>query len=115
MTPKVDAHEVNGRMSGMTLAQRIDVAAGALTAMSLTDDFARLVLLVGHGSTTVNNPYASGLDCGACGGHTGEANTRVAAAVLNDPAITPVFGNGGSRSPQTHASWPANTTPPPIR
>ncbi|MEZ4835991.1 MAG: DUF2309 domain-containing protein [Caldilineaceae bacterium] len=87
LTPKVDAYEVNGRMSGMTLAQRIDVAAGALTAMSLTDDFARLVLLVGHGSTTVNNPYASGLDCGACGGHTGEANTRVAAAVLNDPAV----------------------------
>jgi uncharacterized protein YbcC (UPF0753/DUF2309 family) len=55
--------------------------------MSLTEDFARVVLLCGHGSSTVNNPYGSGLDCGACGGHTGEANARVAAMVLNDRAV----------------------------
>ncbi|MCB1548293.1 MAG: DUF2309 family protein, partial [Hyphomicrobiaceae bacterium] len=34
-----------------------------------------------------NNPHAAGLDCGACGGHTGEANARVAAAVLNDVQV----------------------------
>jgi uncharacterized protein YbcC (UPF0753/DUF2309 family) len=27
------------------------------------------------------------LDCGACGGNTGEANARVAAAILNDPSV----------------------------
>ena len=87
LTPKLDDHAADGRATGMSAQQRLDVAAGVLNAMSLTDNFARLVLLVGHGSTTVNNPYASGLDCGACGGHTGEANTRVAAAVLNDAAV----------------------------
>ncbi|MGN6553621.1 MAG: putative inorganic carbon transporter subunit DabA, partial [Verrucomicrobiota bacterium] len=27
------------------------------------------------------------LDCGACGGHAGDANARVAAAILNQPAV----------------------------
>jgi hypothetical protein len=73
--------------STLTLAQRVDTAEGALRGMGLTESFAPLVLLAGHGSTTVNNPHATGLDCGACGGHTGEANARVAVAVLNDPSV----------------------------
>lgn len=73
--------------TGIALGDRIELARKALQGMSLTDGFARLVLLCGHGSTTVNNPYAAGLDCGACGGHSGEANARVAAAVLNDREV----------------------------
>jgi uncharacterized protein YbcC (UPF0753/DUF2309 family) len=64
-----------------------DLAAGILTNMSLTAGFARLLLLTGHGSQTVNNPHAAGLDCGACGGQSGEVNARVLAGLLNDPAI----------------------------
>jgi hypothetical protein len=85
--PSIDAHEIENRTTGMTPAQRLDAAEGGLKAMSLTDNFARIVMLAGHGSTTVNNPHATGLDCGACGGHTGEANARVAALILNDPAV----------------------------
>ena len=73
--------------SGIALANRIELAEGALRGMSLTDNFAPLVMIVGHGAATVNNPYATGLDCGACGGHTGEANARVAAIVLNDTEV----------------------------
>jgi uncharacterized protein YbcC (UPF0753/DUF2309 family) len=73
--------------TGIAPAARGAAAAGALQAMGLTRDLARLVLLCGHGSTTANNPYAAGLDCGACGGHAGDANARVAVAVLNDPAV----------------------------
>jgi len=73
--------------TGIALGERIELARKALQGMSLTDGFARLVLLCGHGSSTVNNPYAAGLDCGACGGHSGEANARVAAAVLNDSEV----------------------------
>ncbi|MEP1086530.1 MAG: putative inorganic carbon transporter subunit DabA, partial [Algoriphagus sp.] len=36
---------------------------------------------------TVNNPHATGYDCGACGGHTGEANARVVAEVLNNKKV----------------------------
>lgn len=66
---------------------RIDLAANILAAMSLTKNFARLVLLAGHGSETVNNPHAAGLDCGACCGQTGEVNARVLAALLNDARV----------------------------
>ncbi len=68
-------------------ADRAQLAAGILRAMSMTDDFARLVVLVGHRSSTSNNPHAAGLDCGACGGQSGEVNARAAAALLNDPQV----------------------------
>lgn len=87
LSPYIEPREIGDRITGMTPQQRLDVAEGALKAMSLTDNFARIVLLAGHGSTTVNNPYATGLDCGACGGHTGEANARVATQVINDPSV----------------------------
>jgi uncharacterized protein len=72
---------------GIPVADRVPLAEGILKAMSMTGNYARLVLLVGHGSTVVNNPHATGLDCGACGGMTGEASARVGAALLNDPAV----------------------------
>lgn len=69
------------------LASRIDTAERVLRAMSLTSGFARLVLLAGHGANVVNNPHASGLHCGACGGYSGEVNARLLAGLLNDPEI----------------------------
>lgn len=85
--PRLAPGKLEGRSTGFAGTQAVDMAEAVLKAMSLTGPFARLVLLAGHGSSTVNNPHASGLDCGACGGHTGEANARVAAAILNDREV----------------------------
>ncbi len=85
--PTLETSALNGRATGIAPDARLVMAETVLKAMSMTENFARVVLLAGHGSSTVNNPHATGLDCGACGGHTGEANARVAAAVLNDPAV----------------------------
>ena len=67
--------------------KQVDLAAGMLRNLGLLDGFARIVAICGHASEVVNNPYRAGLDCGACGGHSGEPNARVAAALLNDPAV----------------------------
>jgi uncharacterized protein YbcC (UPF0753/DUF2309 family) len=85
--PRIDPIIVGGRRTGFDPEDGLNQAEAVLRAMSMVDGFARLVMLTGHGSKTVNNPHASGLDCGACGGHTGEANARVAAAILNEPHI----------------------------
>lgn len=77
------------------LATRVALAAGALRNMGLTGNFARMVLICGHGSQSANNPYASGLDCGACGGHAGDINARLAAATLNDPDVRAQLSSQG--------------------
>ena len=71
----------------LDLATRTTAAETVLRAMSLTTNFARLVLLAGHGANVVNNPHASGLHCGACGGYSGEVNARLLAGMLNDPEV----------------------------
>ena len=73
--------------TGIAPADQVTLAAGALKNMGLVTNFAKVVLICGHGSGTANNPYGSALDCGACGGHAGDANARVAAAILNQPAV----------------------------
>ncbi len=72
---------------GIPLQDQINLAENALRGLSLTKDFARIVMITGHGASTVNNPHATGLDCGACGGHSGEANAKVATTVFNNPAV----------------------------
>ena len=79
------APDAHGR--GIAPAARLDLAAGILKNMGFGTSFARLVLLCGHESHSSNNPHAAGLDCGACGGHGGGVNARVAAAVLNDTTV----------------------------
>ena len=74
-------------ITDIPLAERIRLAAGLVRNLGLAAPWARIILLCGHGTGTVNNPYRAGLDCGACGGHAGDVNARVAADLLNEPAV----------------------------
>jgi uncharacterized protein YbcC (UPF0753/DUF2309 family) len=69
------------------MPDRIAAAGKILRAMSLTDNFAPLVMLVGHGASVVNNPHASALHCGACGGYKGDVNARLLADMLNEADV----------------------------
>jgi uncharacterized protein YbcC (UPF0753/DUF2309 family) len=101
LTPTHDLNGSNG--SGIPPQDQINLAEGALKGMGLTTNFARLVLICGHGSTTANNPYASGLDCGACGGNAGDSNARVTALILNNPVVREALDQRGITIPDdTH-------------
>ncbi len=73
----------NDAEQGLSLQEQVSYAETVLRLMGLTSGFAKLIIFCGHGSSTENNPYASALDCGACGGNHGGINARLLASILN--------------------------------
>ncbi|HUV18044.1 MAG TPA: DUF2309 domain-containing protein [Ilumatobacteraceae bacterium] len=84
--PVVDEVHGAGLHAGLSLEERTLFAEAIVTTIGLAE-FAPVVVLCGHGSETVNNPHASSLDCGACGGAPGGASARIAVAILNDAEV----------------------------
>ncbi|OJT24882.1 hypothetical protein BO221_10810 [Archangium sp. Cb G35] len=76
-----------GKSRGFTVAEKADRVAALLDNVGLVKDFAPLVLLLGHGAVSVNNPHMSAYDCGACGGRHGGANARLFAEMANRPEV----------------------------
>jgi uncharacterized protein YbcC (UPF0753/DUF2309 family) len=68
--------------------------------MSMTDGFARTVLIAGHGAHVVNNAHASALQCGACGGYAGDVNARLLVALLEDEEVRAGLARRGIEIPR---------------
>ncbi len=88
------------QLVGLELEAKIALAARVLQAMGLAQHLAPLVVLVGHGSQSVNNAHAAALDCGACCGQTGEVNARSLAQLLNEPTVRQGLQAGGLVIPE---------------
>lgn len=84
----------------LDLGAQVDAAETILRAMSFTTNFARLVVFAGHGANVVNNPFASGLHCGACGGYSGEVNARLLAGLLNSSDVRNALVDRGINVPK---------------
>jgi uncharacterized protein YbcC (UPF0753/DUF2309 family) len=72
---------------GFSVEEMAMIVERLLRDVGLISNFACLVMVVGHGSTSLNNPHESAHDCGACGGGGGGPNARALAQMANDPRV----------------------------
>jgi uncharacterized protein YbcC (UPF0753/DUF2309 family) len=84
-----------GTHSGFTVREMADIVRRVIEDTGLRDRLSPLVLVVGHGSISLNNPHESAHDCGACGGGRGGPNARAFAQMANDPRVRTLLASEG--------------------
>ena len=84
-----------GTHAGFTIAEMADIVRRVIEDLGIGHRLSPLVLVVGHGSVSLNNPHESAHDCGACGGGRGGPNARAFAQMANDPRVRQRLAAGG--------------------
>jgi len=89
----------NGLQIGYTVPEMADCVESVLRSIDLTADFARVVYVIGHGASSVNNPHYAAYDCGACSGNPGGINARVLAWMANHQKVRELLSKKGIHIP----------------
>ena len=84
-----------GTHAGFTVREMADIVRRVLVDIGISRRLSPLVLVIGHGSISLNNPHESAHDCGACGGGRGGPNARAFSQMANDPRVRQLLAAEG--------------------
>lgn len=72
---------------GYTVGEMASIVKRTLEDMGVVGRLSRLVIFIGHGSSSLNNPHEAAYNCGACSGAKGGPNARGFAQMANDSRV----------------------------
>lgn len=84
---------------GYSDPEMADVVARLLGDIGLSSGFSPLVLVIGHGASSVNNPLLAAYGCGATAGGCGGPNARVWCAMANRRSVRALLSERGIEIP----------------
>ena len=90
----------DGLQAGFDVPEMAAMVRRVLEDIGLVSRFSRIVAVLGHGSSSRNNPHESAYDCGACGGGRGGPNARAFATMANDVRVRRLLAADGLVIPE---------------
>lgn len=90
-----------GLQVGFTVEEMADRVEKTLRSIGLIKNFSQIVYVIGHGSSSANNPHHGAHDCGACSGRPGLVNARVLAYMANYQPVRELLKTRGLSIPDS--------------
>lgn len=101
LTVEYTGETENGLQIGFTVEEMTNRVETMLRGTGMLKDYAPIIYILAHGSSSANNPHHSAHDCGACSGRPGSVNSRVFAAMANHPKVRETLVQRGITVPAT--------------
>jgi uncharacterized protein YbcC (UPF0753/DUF2309 family) len=93
------SHRENDLQIGFTVEEMATRVENLLKSIGLVKDFAPIIYVIGHGSSSINNPHYAAYDCGACSGRPGSVNARVICYMANHREVREILRSKGLEIP----------------
>lgn len=90
-----DERSPEGMWLGYTVEELADRVQELFRTVGAQPPWPELVVLFGHGASSVNNPYFAAYNCGACSGRSGAPNARAFAKAANRPDVRALLATRG--------------------
>lgn len=85
----------NDLQIGFTIEEMSVRVESLLRSIGLIKEFAQVVYVIAHGSSSANNPHHSAHDCGACSGRPKPVNAKVFAFMANHTKVREILKSKG--------------------